>query len=614
MLFPIIEGKDLPEKMTPVRWRQFVWLSLMLIIIFSAFLRAYHFTDWLHFELDQARDARVIDAAVEGGPGDLPLLGPKAGGTFLRLGPAFYYLQYIGALFFGDTPAGMAVIVLIASVASVPIFFLLARRLFPDWLALLSTLAFATSEYFVMYGRFAWNPNMLPFFILLGMYALLRSVDGDERRPGRWFLVSVLAFGIATELHFLAFLAVPIFTSLFLILRRPKFRLRTWGAAATLIAILYLPVLLNEFATDGANTHEFFKAITEKSTKENHVLIEKIIRNGSEHILASLVILTGFEGGTLPSAKIVNDQGLRIVCQGKCDIGKPYGLAMAALLILSVITALLLVFREKERRKQDVLIAVLLWFAITFMIFMPLAYDIAPRFFLLSGPFFFILIGGLGLVLTRTFPYYGIGRSLVIGLVTISIVLNISSLQLRFSELSRAVTEPVDSPPDRILKERIRVTLEQQNKIVDFLAMKSAERGYPVYMFSEPQHRRALKYLLERRGIENAVLGYDGTYLQGIYYLVLRAQSDLDDALRKYRAYYDIGATTHFGTLVTIELIPKPEAITGTRQDFSIPKPSDSKAPPRYTWNEYFNRSDGQVDDEAGNLESIEDAANNQSE
>lgn len=594
------------------RRHQLVWIGLILTLALGLFFRAYHFSDWLHFELDQARDARVIDHALEGGIGELPLLGPKAGGTFLRLGPAYYYLQYVSALVFGGTPAGMALIVLLTSVASIGIFFLLARRLFPDWLALSITLAFSVSEYFIMYGRFAWNPNMLPFFILLGMYALLRSVGGGERNPGRWFLVSTLAFGVATELHFLAFLAVPTFLVLFLVIRRPKFRLRTWGVAFAIVVVLYFPMLLNEFATGGANTREFFGAITEKSTKEDHVLLEKIVRNGAEHVLGGLVILTGFEGGALPSVKTA--EGLVIVCQGKCDTGKPYGLGMAVLLGLSIAAYLMLVFRTSERRKQDVLLVVGLWFVITFALFTPLAYGIAPRFFLLSGPFYFVLVGCLGLVVTHALPWQRLGQTVTIGFVLALVILNISSLQLRFDELSRAAREPVDSPPDRILKERIRVTLEQQNHIVDLLAEKSAERGYPVYMFSEPQHRRALKYLLEKRGVENAVLGYDGIYRQGVYFLVLRAQSDLNDALQKYRTIYDIGATTRFGTLVVIELIPKPGIAIGERQDFNVARLDDSLAPRRYTWNEYFSRSASQVNGEAQDLDRIEDEANNQSE
>jgi len=36
-------------------------IPLVFIILLSIFLRTYHFSDWLHFELDQSRDAKVID-------------------------------------------------------------------------------------------------------------------------------------------------------------------------------------------------------------------------------------------------------------------------------------------------------------------------------------------------------------------------------------------------------------------------------------------------------------------------------------------------------------------------------------------------------------------------
>ena len=95
-------------------------------------------------------------------------------------------------------------------------------------------------------------------------------------------------------------------------------------------------------------------------------------------------------------------------------------------------------------------------------------------------------------------------------------------------------------------------------------------------MFSQHQHGRALKYLLEDRGIENAVLGFDGIYRQGVYFLILRTRSDHEDALMKYYTSYTIETKTLFGTLVVFELIPKPEAIIGERQDFSINKSSNS--------------------------------------
>ena len=84
--------------------KRYFYIAFLAVLFLGAFLRFYHFADWLHFELDQSRDAKVIDLAIKEGPGALPLLGPKAAGSFLRLGPAFYYFKYLSALAFGNTP------------------------------------------------------------------------------------------------------------------------------------------------------------------------------------------------------------------------------------------------------------------------------------------------------------------------------------------------------------------------------------------------------------------------------------------------------------------------------------------------------------------------------
>lgn len=592
--------------------KQLVIFGLVIIIGLGFFLRTYHFSDWLHFELDQARDARVIDTALEGGATDLPLLGPKAGGTFLRLAPGFYYLEYLSALVFGGSPAGMAGFVAVLSILAIPLFYLLLRRYFAQRLSLGLTLLFSASAYFVMYGRFAWNPNLLPFFVLLGFYALLRAVDHNEARKGLWFLVSVFSLILATHFHFLAFLALPVIFALFLIIRHPRFSLKVWLGALVIALALYLPMVLNEKETGWLNTKEFFEAITSKSNKSDHSLAEKAIRNVSEHALAGMVIATGNESGTFPAIVIGGEQeSVGWACDSRCDKGKWYGVAAVVIFGMSLFTLVWFFWKEGERKHRDFLWLSGIWFAVTFGLFLPLAYDIAPRFFLLSGPLFLILIG---LLLQAVWKFFGerkIGRQIVGSIILLLAVSNLYSLNHRFDELSRAGTDAIDSAPDRILKERIRVTLAQQNAIVDFLEKRSVVTGYPVYMWSEPQHRRALKYLLEQRGIENAVLGFDGIYREGIYYLILRAQSDLEDALKKYRASYTVGETIAFGTLVVIELLPKAEAIIGVRQDFSKPKPSDSLAPPRYTWREFFNRNAASQQEKETLLDQMEDAQNN---
>ncbi len=572
--------------------RKLVILLLLVIIGLGFFLRAYHFSPWLHFELDQARDARIVDDGLRGDFLDLPLLGPKAGGTSLRLPPAFYYLEYVSARVFGGTPAGIATLGMLLSVASIGVFFLLLRRYFPTGMSLGLTLLFAVSEYFVMYGRFAWNPNLIPFFVLLGTYALLRAVDHETSHRGRWFILSSASIALAMQFHFLAFVSLPVIAGLFLLVRRPHFSLRAWVGALLVALFFFFPMFLNEWETSFANSRAFVSAVTEKSTKKDYSLAEKGIKVFSEHALYGLVVTTGFERATFPKIVLGTDEGEVIgwACDARCDAGKWYGVLSVVVLGLMVLSLLVLWYRETIQKHRDFLLLGALWFGVTLLVFTPLAYDMVPRFFLLSGPLFLVFLGLLFVLLGQWCHRKRIVMSLFLVVMASLAVSNLVSLAERFEELSLASTVAVDSPPDRILKERIRVTLEQQYQIIGFLQSRSEEMGYPVYMWSEPQYRRALKYLLERQGVQNAVLGFDGIYKEGVYYMILRTQSDIDDALKKYRASYDIGTTTSFGTLVAVELFPKPEAIEKVRQDFSIVKPNDSQGLPRYTWREFFGR------------------------
>lgn len=578
--------------------KQLTIFALVAIVLIGLALRTYHFSDWIHFELDQARDARVVDRALEGDVLDLPLLGPKAGGTFLRLGPGFYWLEYVGALVFGGSVVGGAAMVALFSLLAIPLFYLMTKRLFPPAFTLALTLLFATSAFLVLYGRFAWNPNFIPFFTLLGFYALLRAVDHEESKKGWWLVLSAFALGMATHMHFLAFLALPTIAVLFLLFRRPRIALKFWAGALVVVFLLYLPMMLNEVATGGLNTEEFIGALSEKSTKEDHSLIEKTLRDASEFGLHAIVVLTGFERATFPV--FVWEGGvLGYACDSKCDLGKWYGLAGVLLLGLSVLLLTWRFFRGEAGHRRDVLLLMLLWFSVTFVLFLPLSYGIAPRFFLLNAPLFFLLLGllaqGVGQLV---FLGRSGGRHVAVGLILLCVALNLHFLSNRFDELGRAGSEAVKSAPDRILKERIRVTLKQQNDIIDFLERRSREQNVPIYMWSEPQHRRALKYLMEKRGIENDVLGFSSIYRQGAYFLILRAQSDLDDAKEKYLADYTFVGRTDFGTLVILELVPKEKAIKAERQNFSKPeKDTPSQAPPRYTFREFLERSRATTDD-----------------
>jgi hypothetical protein len=170
--------------------------------------------------------------------------------------------------------------------------------------------------------------------------------------------------------------------------------------------------------------------------------------------------------------------------------------------------------------------------------------------------------------------------------------------------MRRAPLENFETAPDRILKEKTRITLEQQEQVVAYMGSFQKQTGYAIYMFSEPEHRRALKYLMERAGLQNDVLGFsDGIYEKGHYFLIYRSGSNHENKLRKYLEKYEVIDQKLFGTLTVFQLIPKKEAITGIAQDFSKPEAKGpSTAPERFTWKEWWARQ-AAVDEEEENAD-----------
>ncbi|MFA5993940.1 MAG: glycosyltransferase family 39 protein, partial [Parcubacteria group bacterium] len=314
-----------------IKYRIFIILGLTFAL--GAFLRVYHFADWLHFELDQSRDAAVVDLALNQGIGNLPLLGPKAAGSFLRLGPIFYYFEYLSALVFGHTPAGMTGLNGLFSVLAIPLFYVFVRRYFNVKIAMSLAALFATSLFLILYARFSWNPNGLPFFILLAMYSLLRAADDAEKRKGWWLVLGATAMTVATQLHFVAFLGIPTIAILFLVIKRPHIQWRYWLAAIAVILVLYAPMVVNELKTGGDNAKEFVKIFAKKSTAGDNTLIEKGIKNYTENSLGYFLMTTSNEKAELPRVK---QQGLRmdVVCDRDCRDN--LGMGAMAMLFFSV--------------------------------------------------------------------------------------------------------------------------------------------------------------------------------------------------------------------------------------------------------------------------------------
>ena len=72
---------------------KYLW-GLVTIVLLAIFVRGWMFSELLTFKMDQARDITLVQEAYDNGVGELPLLGPRAAKTYLRLGPIFYYFEF----------------------------------------------------------------------------------------------------------------------------------------------------------------------------------------------------------------------------------------------------------------------------------------------------------------------------------------------------------------------------------------------------------------------------------------------------------------------------------------------------------------------------------------
>ncbi|MBI2031333.1 MAG: glycosyltransferase family 39 protein [Candidatus Levybacteria bacterium] len=179
---------------------------IIVILIFSAFLRLYRIDEYMTFLGDEGRDVLVVYNILHG---NLTLLGPTAsvGGFFL--GPAYYYFMTPFLWFFNYNPVGPAVMVALFGVATVWLVYKAGDIFFNKKVGIISALLYSISPLVIAYSRSSWNPNLMPFFSLLTLLILYKALEKNKA----WLIIlSGLMLGITIQLHYLAtFLSAILF-------------------------------------------------------------------------------------------------------------------------------------------------------------------------------------------------------------------------------------------------------------------------------------------------------------------------------------------------------------------------------------------------------------------
>lgn len=497
-------------------WKLIVFL---LIIAFSVFLRVYHFSDWLIFKADQARDGNMVIRSFESGPGDLPLLGPRAAGTVLRLGPIFYYFEYLSAFVFQSVQGPvLAYPNLLFSLLTIPLFYFFVRKYFDrNWSMILASL-FSVSFIAIEYSRFAWNPNSLPFFSILFLYSVLEIFDANKTRNKIWWvLAAAVSFSISTQLHFSSFITMPLIILVFLLINRKNLKgVVTWKSVIIFLAVvvlLYLPVIFSDILNKGDNVKQFIHSVGTKSS--GRPLWKNIYKDVYYFGKYFLRLLTGYMGGN------------RI---------------WHSLMWFFNAGALLAIYKffkkETDPNRRNFILLSILAFATQLLVYVPLAYTIdKPRFFLPVIMIPFIFLGFLGKYFfeEKKIIY---GKLAVVVIVLVSFLGNVFGTSAWLWEIRNSQLNAVRAQDTIILKAKRDPAWLVWWHFEKAAAYISADCEKSEIYFALDKNIReydnSLQYTLENSGEKRKlhVVAHDFKYnSDGCYYYVLQADKPVPQAL-----------------------------------------------------------------------------------
>lgn len=487
-----------------------IWI-LMLIVLIGIFFRAYHFHDWLSFKGDGFRDAIMVSNSYRVGVESLPLLGPRAAGTMLRLGPVFYYFQYASASIFDSMSAPvLAYPDLFFSVLAIPLFYFFSRRYFGiSWSLALATML-AVSFLAIEYGRFAWNPNSTIFFVLAFSLAFLKIYDAPDDASRKRYLPALLAgvfLGVVTQLHFSSFLGLPIIIALFLMWRFPDTKkVISLKVAACFLAgllLLYTPVLMSEYFKNGENSKRFISALSSKPSV--HGATENVVR----------------------IVRVFANQNIRITL-GIVEPGKKMILFSAFFLAMGFLANMYLLRGERNESRRNFLQWTILTIMVYFTLYIPLAFTVdRPRFFL---PFMMMSYVYCGYIILALEKRFGVRRSIqMLAILGVSIIIasNVYSVSKWFTEL-RVSEEQTDIT--RITGRNIKgssfwLLWTHFERSAEMMG-KSCEGNRPIYFFPSKritEYGHSIEYALLLKNPDRPIIlerKYDPVVLDGCYFYV----------------------------------------------------------------------------------------------
>lgn len=250
-------------------------IILGMIILVGAFFRLYRIGEYMTFLGDEGRDVIVVRRLLVNF--DPILIGPGTSIGDMYLGPLYYYMMAPALLLARFSPVGPAVQIALLGVVTIFFVWWVGREWFPaaaGQVAVAGLLAaglYAVAPTVIIYSRSSWNPNIMPFFALLIIYAIWRLWQHNE---WKWLVVASISFAFVLQSHYLGLLLASVvglfwFFSIRKAWRNKKHRLvalRLSLVSAAIFSVLMSPLVIFDARHGWRNFTAMKKFFTERQT------------------------------------------------------------------------------------------------------------------------------------------------------------------------------------------------------------------------------------------------------------------------------------------------------------------------------------------------------------
>ncbi|MEP7167038.1 MAG: glycosyltransferase family 39 protein [Candidatus Woesebacteria bacterium] len=247
-------------------------LIFFLILLVGSFLRLYRLPETMQFLGDQGRDALIARSILF--DHDPAFIGPVTSVGNMYLGPFYYYFMVFPLLLSYPSPVGPAYAVALIGIVTLALLYILGREMIGKRAALIAMGLYAISPVIITNVRFSWNPNIVPFFSLLLVWALWKTLQG---RHSYWMLIGLCA-AVLFQLHYIALILIGLagLTWMYELVKSvQQHKVTREFIQATIIAIgifvvSLVPLLLFDLRHDWLNTRAFLQFFHPTISSEKH--------------------------------------------------------------------------------------------------------------------------------------------------------------------------------------------------------------------------------------------------------------------------------------------------------------------------------------------------------